>query len=51
MHVNSSAPPSFLLSDLKAEHLEHLKVRHLAVGLKVLNNKSILMACLDDVYS
>ncbi|XP_008325091.1 nuclear RNA export factor 1 isoform X2 [Cynoglossus semilaevis] len=25
VHVNSSAPPSFLLSDLKAEHLEHLK--------------------------
>uniref|UniRef100_A0A3Q3MW80 Nuclear RNA export factor 1 n=1 Tax=Mastacembelus armatus TaxID=205130 RepID=A0A3Q3MW80_9TELE len=25
VHVNDSAPPSFLLSDLKPEHLEHLK--------------------------
>uniref|UniRef100_A0A665XDZ3 Zgc:153681 n=1 Tax=Echeneis naucrates TaxID=173247 RepID=A0A665XDZ3_ECHNA len=25
VHVNGSAPPSFLLSDLKPEHLEHLK--------------------------
>uniref|UniRef100_A0A4W6EYK0 Nuclear RNA export factor 1a n=1 Tax=Lates calcarifer TaxID=8187 RepID=A0A4W6EYK0_LATCA len=25
VHANSSAPPSFLLSDLKPEHLEHLK--------------------------
>ncbi|XP_047441150.1 nuclear RNA export factor 1 isoform X1 [Mugil cephalus] len=25
VHVNNSAPPSFLLSDLKPEHLEHLK--------------------------
>uniref|UniRef100_A0A3Q0SZF4 Nuclear RNA export factor 1a n=1 Tax=Amphilophus citrinellus TaxID=61819 RepID=A0A3Q0SZF4_AMPCI len=25
VHVNKSAPPSFLLSDLKPEHLEHLK--------------------------
>ncbi|XP_062249896.1 nuclear RNA export factor 1 isoform X1 [Platichthys flesus] len=25
VHVNSSAPPSFLLADLKPEHLEHLK--------------------------
>lgn len=26
VHINPSAPPSFLLSDLKPEHLEHLKV-------------------------
>ncbi len=26
VHVNPSAPPSFLNSDLKPEHLEHLKV-------------------------
>ncbi|XP_042349190.1 nuclear RNA export factor 1 [Plectropomus leopardus] len=25
VHINPSAPPSFLLSDLKPEHLEHLK--------------------------
>uniref|UniRef100_A0A8C4DW83 Nuclear RNA export factor 1a n=1 Tax=Dicentrarchus labrax TaxID=13489 RepID=A0A8C4DW83_DICLA len=25
VHVNPSAPPSFMLSDLKPEHLEHLK--------------------------
>lgn len=27
MHVNPSAPPSYLLSDLKPEHLEPLKVK------------------------
>lgn len=32
MHVNKSAPPSFLLSDLKPEHLEHLKVGSTRVG-------------------
>lgn len=26
VHVNPSAPPSSLVSDLKPEHLEHLKV-------------------------
>ncbi|TKS72260.1 Nuclear RNA export factor 1 [Collichthys lucidus] len=27
VHVNPSAPPSFLLCDLKPEHLEHLKLK------------------------
>lgn len=26
VHINPSAPPSFLISDLKPEHLEHVKV-------------------------
>lgn len=49
VHVNPSAPPSFLLSDLKPEHLEHLKVScfcHFKISVLYLQTLCVLFQSL-----
>uniref|UniRef100_A0A673AV72 Nuclear RNA export factor 1 n=1 Tax=Sphaeramia orbicularis TaxID=375764 RepID=A0A673AV72_9TELE len=43
VHVNPSPPPSFLLSDLKPEHLEHLKVNLVSQNVEVILNRKTNM--------